>query len=202
MAHPKQFDINKNEDFFESLTDKAQTLRYWNAAVEQGETVKAIEENLASNNDDKQIPELLLRQTDAINRREWLIKAVKNAIKFKYQPQIPEMFSAVNKAKQRRFVKLQQQNSRIGKVKNLMSALQDEKQIQNYLDNEEKEHAVDETMRSNEKLRNGKLANGEEVDEEENAAASQELLRNRSNIKAIIDSLLKSGVDGAILRSL
>ena len=60
--------------------------------------MKEIDENLASNDDDKQIAELLLRQTDAINRRERLIKAVEDAIKVKYQPQIPEMVSAVNRA--------------------------------------------------------------------------------------------------------
>ena len=83
--------------------------------------VKEIDENLASNDDNKQIAELLLRQTDAINRRERLIKAVENAIKLKYQPQIPEIFSAVNEAIKSRFVELQQQNSSIGRLIILMS---------------------------------------------------------------------------------
>ena len=65
MAESKQFDINKVENFLKNSADKAQTLRYWNAAVELGKTVKEIDENLASNVDDKQIADLLLRRTDA-----------------------------------------------------------------------------------------------------------------------------------------
>ena len=125
MAQPKRFDINKIENFLKNSADKTQTLSYWNAAVEHGKTVKEIDENLASNVDDKQIADLLLRRTDAINRRDRLIKAVENAIKVKYQPQIPEMFSAANRAMQSRCVDLQQQNSSVGRVKTLMSALQD-----------------------------------------------------------------------------
>ena len=144
MAQPKRFDINKVENFLKNSADKAQTLSYWNAAVGHGKTVKEIDENLACKQDDKEIAELLLRRKDAINRRERLVKAVENAIKFKYQPQIPEIFSAVNKAMQSRFVELQQQSSSIGKVRMLMSALQDENQILNYLDLEEKKRDVDE----------------------------------------------------------
>ena len=83
MAQPKQFDINKIENFLKKSADKAQTLSYWNAAVEHGKTVKAFDENLASYNDNKQIAGLLLRRTDALNRRERLIKAVENAVKLK-----------------------------------------------------------------------------------------------------------------------
>ena len=83
MAEPKQFDINKIENFLKNSADKAQTLSYWNAAVEHGKAVKKIDENLAANDDDKQIAELMLRRTDGMNRRERLIKAVENAIKFK-----------------------------------------------------------------------------------------------------------------------
>ena len=114
-------------------------MSYWNAAVEHGKTVKEIDENLASIVDDKQIADLLLRRTDVIQRRERLIKAVENAIKLKYQPQIPEMFTAVDKAMQRRLVELQQQNPNIGRVEKLMSAMRDKNQIQNYLDLEKKE---------------------------------------------------------------
>ena len=98
MAQPKRFDINKVEHLLKNSADNAQTRKYWNAAVEHGKTVKEIDENLASNDDDKQIAELLLRRTDAINRRERLIKAVENAIKLKYQPPKPEFFSGVKKA--------------------------------------------------------------------------------------------------------
>ena len=138
MAQPNRFDINNIENFLKNSADKAQTWSYWNAAVNQGKTFEEIDENLASNDDDKQIAELLLRRTDAMNRRERLIKAVENAIKFKYQPQIPKIISAVNKDIKSRFVELQQQNSRIGRMIILMSALQDENQILNYLDLEEK----------------------------------------------------------------
>ena len=73
MAEPKRFDINKIEIFLKNSADKAQTLSYWIAAVEHGKTVKEIDENLASNVDDKQIAELLLRQTDAKKRRDRLM---------------------------------------------------------------------------------------------------------------------------------
>ena len=202
MAEPKRIDINKIENFLKNSADKAQTLSYWNAAVEHGKTVKEIDENLASNVNDKQISDLLLRRTDAINRRDRLIKAVENAIKVKYQPQIPEMFSAANKAMQSRLVELQHQCSSIGRVKILMSALQDENQILNYLDLDEKKRAIDKLMVSNEKLREDSIANGNDANEEDYAAACQELLQKRSDIKTKIEALLKSGDEGAILRSL
>ena len=123
-------------------------------------------------------------------------------IKVKYQPQIPEMFSAANKAMQSRLVELQHQCSSIGRVKILMSALQDENQILNYLDLDEKKRAIDKLIVSNEKLREDSIANGKVVDEEDYAAACQELLQKRSDIKTKIEELLKSGERGAILRSL
>ena len=192
----------KSKFFIKNSADKAQTLSYWNAAVEHGKTVKEIDENLSSNVDDKQIAELLLKRTDAINRRDRLIKAVENAIKVKYQAQIPEIFSTVNKEIQSRLVELQQQNSSIGRVKILISALQDENQILNYLDLDEKKRAIDKLMVSNEKLWEDSIANGKVVDEEDYAAACQELLQKRSDIKTKIEDLLKSGDEGAILRSL
>ena len=202
MAEPKRLDINKIENFLKNSADKAQTLSYWNAAVEHGKTVKEIDENLASNVDDKQIADLLLRRTDAMNRRDRLIKAVENAIKVKYQPQIPEMFSAVNRAMQSRWVKLQQQSSSVGRVKTLMSTLQDGNQILNYLDLDEKKRAIDRLMVSNEKLREDSIANGKVVDEEDYVAACQELLQKRFDIKTKSETLLKSGDEGAIWRSL
>ena len=116
MAQQKRFDINEVENVLKNSADNAQTLSYWSAAVEHGKTVKEIDENLASNDDNRQIAELLLRRTDVMNRRERLIKAVEKAIKFKYQPQTPEIFSAVNEEMESRFVELQQQNSRIGRM--------------------------------------------------------------------------------------
>ena len=134
MAEFKRFDINETENFLKNFAYKDQTLSYWNAAVVHGKTVEEIDENLASNVDDKQIADLLLRRTDAINKRDQLIKAVENAVKVKYQPWIPENFSALNKAKHGQLDEWQQQNSSIGRLKLLMTALQDEKQIVNYLD--------------------------------------------------------------------
>ena len=177
-------------------------MSYWNAGVEHGKTIRGIDENLASNDDNKQIAELLLRRIDAINRRERLIKAIQNAIKVKYQPQVPEMFSTVINAMQSRFVELQRQNSNTGRVIILMSALQDENQILNYLDLDEKKRSIDKLMVSNEKLREDSIANGKIVDEEDYAAACQELLQKRSDIKTKIEDLLKTGEGGAILRSL
>ena len=58
MAQPKQFDINKVENFLKNSADNAQTRRFWNAAVEHGKILKEIDENLASNDDNKQIAEL------------------------------------------------------------------------------------------------------------------------------------------------
>ena len=201
MAEPKRFDINKVENFLKNSADKAQILSHWNAAVEHGKTIKGIDENLASNDDNKQIAELLLRRIDAINRREPLIKAIQNAIKIKYQPQVLEMFSKVIQAMKSRFVELQRQNSNIGRLIILMSALQDENQILNYLDLEEKKRAIDEKIAHNEKLRNERIENGEDA-EEDYAAACQELLQERSDLKLKIEALLKSGETGAILRSL
>ena len=201
MAQPKRFDINKVENFLKNSADYAQTQSYWNAAVEHGKTVKEIYKNLASNVDDKQIADVLLRQTDAINRRDRLIKAVENAIKVKYQSQIPEISSTANKAMQSRLVELQHQCSRIEKMIILMSALQDENQILNYLDLEEKKRAIDERIVHNEKLSDERIENSEDA-EEDYAAACQELLQKRSDIETKIEDLLKSGEGGAILRRL
>ena len=201
MAHPKRFDIDKVESFLKNSADKAQIVSHWNTAVEHGKTIKGIDENLASNDDNKQIAELLLPRIDAINRREPLIKAIQNAIKIKYQPQVLEMFSKVIQAMKSRFVELQRQNSNLGRLIILMSALQDENQILNYLDLEEKKRAIDERIAHNEKLRDERIENGEDA-EEDYAAACQELLQERSDLKLKIEALLKSGETGAILRSL
>ena len=112
------------------------------------------------------------------------------------------MFSAANKAMQSRLVELQHQCSSIGRVKILMSALQDENQILNYLDLDEKKRAIDKLMVSKEKLREDSIANGNDANEEDYAAACQELLQKRSDNKTKIEALLKSGDEGSILRSL
>ena len=202
MAQPKRFDINKVENFLKSSADAAQIVSHWNAACEHGKTIRAIDENLARNDDNKQIAELLLRRIDVINRRERLFKAIQSAIKIKYQPQIPEMFSTVIQAMKSRFVELQRQDSNTGRVIILMSALQDENQILNYLDLDEKKRAIDRLMDSNKKLREDSIANGNDANEEDYVAACQELLQKRSDIKTKIEDLLKTGEGGAILRSL
>ena len=163
MAEPEGFDVIKIENFLKNSADKAQTLSYWSAAVQHGKTVKEIDENLISNVDVKQIADLLLRRADAINRRDRLIKAVGNAIKVKYRSKIHEMFSAVNKAMQSRLVELQHQSSSIGRVKILMSALQDENQILNYLDLDEMKRVIDELMVTNENLRENSIENGQDA---------------------------------------
>ena len=201
MAQPKRFDINKVENFLKNSADAAQIVSHWNAACEHGKTIRVIDENLARNDDNKQIAELLLRRIDVINRRERLFKAIQNAIKIKYQPQIPEMFSTVIPAMKTQFVELQRQDSNTGRVIILMSALQDENQILNYLDLEEKKRGIDEKIAHNEKLRDERIENGEDA-EEDYAAACQELLQERSDLKLKIEALLKSGEAGAILRSL
>ena len=188
-------DINKVENFLKNSADKAQILSHWNAAVEHGKTIRAIDENLASNDDNKQRAELLLRRIDVINRRERLFKAIQNAIKIKYQPQIPEMFSTVIQAMKCRFVELQRQDSNTGRVIILMSALQDENQILNYLDLEEKKRAIDERIVQNEKLSDKRIENGEDA-EADYAAACRELLQERSDHKLKIEALLKSGEAG------
>ena len=83
----------------------------------------------------------------------------------------------------------------------LMSALQDENQIPNYLDFEEKKRAIDERIVHNEKLRDKQIQNSEDV-EEDHATACQELFQERSDLKMKIEALLKSGKTGAVLRSL
>ena len=202
MAEPKRFDITRIENFLKNSAGKAQTLSYWNAADENSKRVKEINKILASNVEDKRTADLLLRRTVAMNRRDRLIKAVEKAINVKYQPQIPEMFAAVNKAMQNRFVELQQQNSSIGRVEKFMSAVRDENQMLNYLDIEEKKRAIEERMVNNKKLRDDAIANGKTDNEEDYAAACQELLQKRCDIKTKLEALLKAGDKGAILRSL
>ena len=70
------------------------------------------------------------------------------------------MFSTVIQAMKSRFVELQRQNSNTGRVIILMSALQDENQILNYLDIEEKKRAIDEKIAQNEKFRDERIENG------------------------------------------
>ena len=71
-----------------------------------------------------------------------------------------------------------------------MSALQDENQILNYLDLAEKKGGIDERIVPNEKLRDKRIGNSEDA-EKDSAAACQELLQKRSDIKTKIEALLK-----------
>ena len=63
------------------------------------------------------------------------------------------------------FGELQQQNLSIGRVKILLSARQDENEIQTYLDLEEKRRAVDKSIVSNEKLRGYTIGKGKDVEQ-------------------------------------
>ena len=69
-------------------------------------------------------------------------------------------------------------------------AIHDENEIHTCLDLEEKKRVVDEKIVSNEKLRDDPIANGRDVDEENYAAACQELLRKRFDIKTKSEALL------------
>ena len=111
--------------------------------------------------------------------------SVENAIKVKYQPQKPEMFSAVSKEIRSQFVELQHQNSSIGKVKLLMSGLQDKNHILNYLDIEEKKRAFDERIFSKEKLRSDSFANCKDVDEEDITIQMPKKWNLSSSVKCI-----------------
>ena len=68
------------------------------------------------------------------------------------------------------------------------------------MDLDEKKRAIDKLIVSNEKLREDSIAIGKVVDEEDYAAACQELLQKRSDIKTKIEALLESGGEGAILK--
>ena len=57
-------------------------------------------------------------------------------------------------------------------------------------------------MVSNEKLREDSIANGNDANEEDYVAACQELLQKRSDVKTKIETLLKSGDEGAICEAL
>ena len=69
------------------------------------------------------------------------------------------------------------------------------------MDLEETKRAIDERIVHNERLRNDQIENGEDA-EEDYAAACQELLRERSELKMKIEALLQLGEAGANLRSL
>ena len=83
-------------------------------------------------------------------------------------------------------------------MKMLMSALEDENEIQIHLDHEQQKRRIDETFVNNEKRRESQIANGEDFDEEEYTAANQELLQKRSEHNKKVDFLMKSGDAGAI----
>ena len=56
--------------------DKVQVVNFWDTDEMHGRTVKEIEYNRASNDDYKQIVDILLRLTVAINRRERHIETI------------------------------------------------------------------------------------------------------------------------------
>ena len=63
--NPNRKVSTETENFLKKSADKSQVVIFCDTAVGDGRTVKAIEENLARNDDKKQIVELLLRQTVA-----------------------------------------------------------------------------------------------------------------------------------------
>ena len=117
----------------------------------------------------------------AIQKRERLIQAIKTAMKLQYQPQRLKAFAHNNKAMQSRFEDLELQNASIGKLKMHMSAFQDENEIQPCLDLEEQKRCIDEIIVNKEKWLQSQIANGEDLNEEENTAANQGLLQNNGS---------------------
>ena len=63
MDQTKRYDINKCGNFLKKSADKAKTLSSWNAVVEDGKSVKEIDDNLGCPHDNKQRAELLLKAT-------------------------------------------------------------------------------------------------------------------------------------------
>ena len=70
------------------------------------------------------------------------------------------------------------------------------------MDLDGKKRAIDEGMISNKKLREDPFAEGKNVDEEDYAAACQEMLQKWSAIKTKNEALLKLGDKEATMRSL
>ena len=143
----------------------------------------------------------MLRRKPSIQKRERLIQAIRNAVKLRYQPQLPEVFADGSKAMPSRFEHLQRQNTSIGKLKMLMSAIKNVNELQSYLNLEEDIRGIDESIFNNEKWRDSQIADGQDFNEEY-TAENQRLLQKRSELRMKIEALLKSGDAGAILRSL
>ena len=64
MADLKQFNPNKNEKVLKNSADNIQVFSFWNSAVDHGNSIKEIDENLYDDHNDKQKAELLLRRKD------------------------------------------------------------------------------------------------------------------------------------------
>ena len=150
MAEPKRVEPNKFENFPKNSADRTRILSYCSAAVDHGELVTELDGKLDCMHEDKQLASLLLQRRDAIQKQARLIHAIKLAVKLKYQPQIPQAFTDRNKGKQSRFKDVQERNARPGKLKKLMSVLEDKNEIQNYLDLEEQKRCIDEAVVNNE----------------------------------------------------
>ena len=130
-----------------------------------------------------------MRRNDTTQKRGRIFQAVQKAVKLKYQPQNPGALAQGKIEIQSRFEAWQQRNTGIGRLRMLMSAIQDKNEIQIYLDHEER-------------LRNDAIAYGKNANEEDYTAASQEFFRKMSDIKTKIEAHLTPGESEAILRSL
>ena len=172
----QRFDINICEYFPNNSADNAQTLSFWNAAVEHGMTVKEIDDNSSCTYDDNKKAEFLLQIKEAAPKRERLGQAVRKALRLKYQLQIPEAFAYVNKENWSRFGELQQQNSSITRVIILMSAMHDESEIQYKLVPEKKKRFIDETIVHKAKRHDNQFANSEDIDQDTYTIENQEWL--------------------------
>ena len=84
MPETEWFDINKYGNL---RTKSKRSIIGMQLSIEHGMNANEMMRKLLANVDNKQIAELPFQRTDGIKMREWLIKAVANAIKAKYQPQ-------------------------------------------------------------------------------------------------------------------
>ena len=87
--------------------------------VKHGQSIKEIDESLACNHDEMHLAFIVLQKKDVIQKQERLIQENQNAVKLKYQRQLPEVFGTGKKSMQSTFAFLQHQNC-IERLKMLM----------------------------------------------------------------------------------
>ena len=138
VGEPERVNPYKIENLLKNSVYRTQVSNYWSAVVDQRELVTEIDCMLDSIHEDEPLADFSRQRVDA-KKRERLMQAIKMGVKIKYQTQIPEAFADRRKAMQSGLEELQRQNISIGKLKMLMSAIEVENEIQNYLDLEQKE---------------------------------------------------------------